>query len=310
MKSVLAGMLVAVGLALPAAAGNAGVSERDAWMALARKGWVYELRSAMYRPDPDRPAVRINGRHLAGAEICVVGAPPHPATRAVLAAFRALVGDVFGTPMSLRLGGEALDGCGDARAVYLRLFSGGLPVREQARDIAWLDAAFELGIAPGRAPPALSPAQAQTYFGRRGSATYLLVRQPASPEPEPLDLRFHASILIEELFQSFTFGMDILHFDREAPLLSKLEELPVNLRSLGWDTPAYMEGLLASNPSGLCRFDVFMLHALAAAPVEETNSEAFLAFIEADFDDLVARTEATLADPRHVLLLDPVCGRG
>ena len=104
----------------------------------------------------------------------------------------------------------------------------------------------------------------------------------------PLEQRFFASILIEELYQSFTFGMDILHFNRHQAFTSKLEEFPVDLRHLPWDSPMFMEGLLRSNPAGLCRFDVFMMHALARAPVERTNTDAFLRFIEAQFDDLLA----------------------
>ncbi len=283
------------------------LDDRDAFMALAKKGWVYELRTAMWKHDPLIPPIVINGRDLSGAALCVVGEPPHPRTRAVLDTFRALMADVFGKPLPLRYAGEGLDSCGTGRSVYIRLYSDRPPHVAFNADLRRMDEVFEFGLPGGREQFVMSPAQAQTFFGRRGRATHVLVKQPATGAPTELESAFYASILIEELYQTFTFGMDILHFDRDAAFVSKLEEFPVNLRHLPWGSDQYMEGLLRSNPSGLCRFDVFMLHALAEAPVERTNSDAFLTYIDADFDRLETETDVTLSNPDYATILDADC---
>jgi hypothetical protein len=280
---------------------------RDAFMALARKGWVYELRTAMWRHDPLIPPIVINGRDLSGAALCVVGEPMHPRTRAVIDTFRALMADVFGKPLPLRHAGEGLDHCGTGRSVYIRLYSDRPPHAAFNADLRRMDDVFEFGLPEGREQAVMSPAQAQTFFGRNGRATHVLVKQPAPGETTVLETAFYASILIEELYQTFTFGMDILHFDPDAAFVSKLEEFPVNLRHLAWDSTQYMEGLLTSNPSGLCRFDVFMLHALDEAPVERTNSDRFLAYIADDFDRLEAETDVTLSNPAYAPILDADC---
>lgn len=283
-------------------------NDRSLFLELARKGWVYELRSAMWRPDPKRPPITINGKDMAGAALCVVGERPHPQTRAVLDAFRGLVLHVFGKPMQMRFAGTDLSTCGTGRLMYLRLYSGLIPHRAFNDDLRWMDKAFDIGLPRNRDQFILSPAQAQTFFGRNGRATHLLVKQPVRPALTSLEQQFFASILIEELYQSFTYGMDILHLDRQAAFASKLEEFPVNLRHLPWDSPMFMEGLLRSNPAGLCRFDVFMMHAVAQAPVKRTNSDAFLRFIEAQFDDLLGRADHTLAEPAYAPILDQLCG--
>ena len=68
-----------------------------------------------------------------------------------------------------------------------------------------------------------------------------------------------------------------------------------------------MEALVRSNPRGLCPFDVFMLHAVADAPVQQTNEDAFLDFIDARYDDLWQRAERVVADGRFQAILDPEC---
>ncbi len=294
-------------LALIAASAGAA-SERATFLDLARRGWVYELRSAMWGRDPASIEMHINGHVLSGASICVVGEKPHQATETVLREFTGLTARVFGKPTPIRHGGVDLDGCGTGRTIYLRLYSREVPLAAFGSDLARLDRVFGLGLARSRRQYVVSPGQAATFFGRRGQATHLIVRQPvAGRDLSPLEGRFYASILVEELYQAYTFGMDILQLDRRLAFVSKLQEFPVNLRHVPWDSPAFMEGLLRSTPSGLCRFDLFMLHAIAAAPVENTNTPEFLAYIDAHFDDLLARADATAAAPGFAGILDPGC---
>ncbi|WP_299846705.1 hypothetical protein [uncultured Roseovarius sp.] len=292
---------------LIAASGAQAHADRDQFLELARKGWVYQLRSAMTRPGVTPPVIRINSQDMAGAALCIVGEPPHPQTRRVLDAFSGLVAEIFNKPMPMRFGGTDLAACGTGRIVYLRLYSGLIPHRAFNNDLRRIDRVFDIGLPHDREQFILSPAQAQTFFGRNGRATHLLVKQPLLVPLSQLEQRFFASILIEELYQSFTFGIDILHFDRNSAFVSKLEEFPINLRHIPWDSPIFMQGLLQSNPAGLCRFDVFMLHALALAPVEQTNTEAFLQFIEGRFDDLMLRAEGTIAQADHAPILDQHC---
>ncbi|MHA6345997.1 hypothetical protein [Roseivivax sp. CAU 1761] len=300
--------VVAVAVAIWATAAGARMSEPDRliWLDLVQKGWIYELRSTMLGRDLSIP-VRIHGRNLAGAALCIVGEPPQPQTRAVLDAFRLLMREVHGRALPMRYAGASARACGTGRVAVLRLWSGRPPNAALTEDLVWMDAIHGLGLPPQRSYAAHSPAMAQTFFGRRGSGTHLMVKQAAGPEMTALEAAFYRSILVEELFQAFTFGMDILHFDRAAPFASKLEEYPVNLANLPWNSPAFMEGLLRSNPPGLCDFDVFMLHAVARAPVEQTTEAAFLDFVTAEFEPLLAAARRTLADARIALIHDPDC---
>ena len=289
-------------LASPAAAGRAEV------LALAKKGWVYQLRTTMIGRDMSIP-VRINGRFLAGASICLVGERPHPETQEVLDQFRALLASVHGKSVPMRYAGPTARLCGAGRTVVVRLYSGRPPNSALTDDLFWLSESYQLGLPPDRVYRAASPAMAQTFFGRLGAGTHVMVKQADHVDLTLLEQAFYRSILIEELFQTFTFGMDILHFDAYGAFTSKLQELPYDLRRLPWDSEPFMRHLLRSNPSGLCQFDLFMLHAVARAPVERTNSDAFLAYIDAQYDDLESLTAATLADPRFATLIDPGCGR-
>ena len=280
--------------------------ERERFLDLARKGWVYELRSAMFPRRPGMPPVLIHGRSLAGATICMLGEAPHARTRAVLDGFSALMRDVHGRPTTMRRARVPRD-CGPGAVVHLRLYSTRSPVEELREDMRQLDETYAIGFSPRQLFRVISPAQGQTLFGRNGNATHLLVQQPHRARLTPLEERFFASILLEELYQAFTFGMDILHLDRAAAFVSKLEELPVDLRGADWRSPRFMEGILQTNPPGLCRFDVFMLHAVAAAPMDRTNDQAFLAFIDAAYDDLSARAETTMGRLAGAGILDPAC---
>ena len=283
-----------------------GLAGRAEVMALAKKGWVYELRTTMIGRDMSIP-VQINGRSLAGASICLVGEAPRQSTQEVLGAFRALLAKVHGKPVPIRYAGPTARLCGSGRTVVIRLFSGRPPNSALTDDLFWMNEAYELGLPVNRVYAAGSPAMGQTFFGRLGAGTHVMVKQPASDDISPLEAAFYRSILIEELFQTFTFGMDILHFASYGAFQSKLQELPFDLRRLPWDSDRFMELLLSSNPSGLCQFDLFMLHAVALAPVEQTNSDAFLAYIDAHYDELAGLMQESLADRRIAGLMDGTC---
>jgi hypothetical protein len=209
----------------------------------------------------------------------------------------------------MRHGGDDARGCGSGRTIILRLYSGFPPNRELSADLDWLNRTYALGLPMGRDYAATSPAMAQTFFGRRGQGTHIMVKQPAFERPGRLERDFYRSILVEELFQTFTFGMDVLLFEREVAFTSKLQERPVNLSRMHWESHDFMRALLRSNPGGLCRFDLFMLYAVARAPVDETVDPAFISYIEAAFDTLVDDSARTWEDPRFRSVFDPDCTR-
>lgn len=283
-------------------------ADKTAYLELAQRGWIYELRTTMVGRDMSIP-VHINGRDLAGASLCIVGERPHPVSLEILNAFRALAHHSFGKPLPMRYAGPDARGCGSGRTVILRLYSGYPPNQALSADLRWMNQAYLLGLPENRAYAATSPAMAQTFFGRRGQGTHIMVKQSAFERPGRMEARFYKSILIEELFQSFTFGMDIIQFDRSTRFLSKLQETPLNLQRLPWGSQAYMRALLGSNPSGLCVFDVFMMHAVARAPVDQTVEPVFLDYIDTEFDDLLTMAQQTMADPQFAPILDPTCER-
>lgn len=286
--------------------GQATFADKSAYLDLARRGWNYELRSTMLGRDMSIP-VQINGRNLAESSLCLVGEPPHPQTRFVLHQFRDLVREVFDKPLPMRYAGEAAHNCGESPAIIIRLYSGYPPNDALSADLHWMSEKYGLGLPKRRIFSATSPAMAQTFFGRLGQGTHIMVKQPGFHPLNPLEKAFYASILVEELFQSFTFGMDILIFDRSATLHSKLQETPLNLQRLPWESQAFMRALLGSNPSRLCAFDVFMLHAVAKAPVDQTTEPEFIEFIDRKYDLLSALAETTMQDPRFATIIDPTC---
>ncbi len=293
-------------MALILAAGRALADKAD-YLDLARRGWSYELRGAS-----GSVPVRISGRTLRGSAICIVGESPRPPTAQVIDIFRDLARSIFGAPLPMRYAGASARRCGTGRNVVLRLYSGAPPNGALSDDLHWLSDVHELGLKPGRPYAATTPAQAQTFFGRRGQATHLMVQQPATDAPDALEAAFFRSILIEELFQSFSFGVDVLHINHEAAFVSKIEEFPINLTRLRWESPAFMRALLEANPSGLCEFDVLMLQAVALAPVDQTNDPAFITFIDTHFDDLLARARMITRNPAFAPIIDQDCtvGRG
>ncbi len=285
---------------------SAAWADRSTYVALAKRGWGYELRETMVGRDLSIP-IHINGRDLAGASLCVVGERPRRTSLEVIDSFRALLLQTYGKPMTMRYAGQDASACGSGRTVILRLYSGFPPNKALSADLRWMDQTYQLGL-PGRGYyAATSPAMAQTFFGRTGQGTHIMVKQPAMSPRSEIEAAFYRSILIEELFQSFTFGMDILIFDKAASYLSKLQESPLNLWRLPWESPAFMRALLQSNPPGLCTFDVFMMYAVAEAPVDQTNEPAFIDFIDAHYDDLFSRAQTTMNDPTYAAILAPGC---
>lgn len=281
---------------------NAGKAE---YVNLAKRGWGYQLRTNMLGRDLSIP-VRIHARSFAGAALCIVGDRPQAQTLEVINAFRALWADAFLKPMPMRYAGRAGRDCGSGRVVTLRLYSGAPPNRDLSDDLAWMNEIYGLGLPNGRFYAATSPAMGQTFFGRRGQGTHIMVSQPDRPV-SGIEAQFFRSILIEELFQAFTFGMDVLLFTRDGSFLSKLQEYPVNPRRLIWTSEPFMRAILRSNPPALCEFDVFMLHAVAQAQVDQTNDPDFISYVERDFDRLLGQTRRALADDRFAPILDPDC---
>jgi len=282
-----------------------GQSTSARFVALAEDGWGYELRNTMVGRNMAIP-VRINGRSFAGASLCIVGEAPTAATEVVLQAFRHLIAQTYGKPLTMRYAGESSRYCGVGRVVVLRLYTGHPPNHALSDDLNRMNSQYRLGLPPGRFYAAMSPAMAQTFFGHVGPATHIMVAQSGG-RLTPLETRYYKSILLEELYQAFTFGMDVIVFSRDEPFMSKLQELPVNLRRMAWGSPRFMQALLQSNPNRLCPFDVFMLHAVAQSPVEQTNDPDFIAFIRKNFAQLEARAAETLNDPLLAGILDQTC---
>lgn len=302
MRSLLLVFCCAMALATTA------VADRASFVDLAKRGWNYELRTTMVGRDMSIP-VHIHGRDLAGSSLCLVGEEPHPASLEIINTFRALALHVFGKPLTMRYAGRSAVQCGAGRTVVLRLYSGYPPNNDLSNDLHWMNQTYQLGLPTHGAYTATSPAMAQTFFGRRGQGTHIMVKQPAFDRLGALEKQFYKSILIEELFQSFTFGMDILLFDRAADFQSKLQELPTHLYRMNWESRTFMRALLRSNPPALCAFDVFMLHAVAQAPVDQTVDPAFIDFIDAEYDSLIAQAQETMTNPRFATIFAPGCRR-
>lgn len=286
--------------------GRSAHADRTTYVQLAKRGWSYDLRETMVGRDLTIP-VLINGRGLAGASLCVVGERPRRTSLEVIDSFRALLQQTYGKPMTMRYAGQDASACGSGRSVILRLYSGFPPNQALSADLRWMDRVYQLGL-PGRGYfAATSPAMAQTFFGRQGQGTHIMVKQPALSPRSDVEAAFYKSILIEELYQSFTFGMDVLVFNRSEVYHSKLQEFPLNLLRQSWESPDFMRAMLNSNPPGLCTFDVFMMYAVAEAPVEQTNDPAFIKYIEANYEELHTRAIATMGDPTYASVLDPGC---
>jgi len=301
----LIGLILAFVIALP----SVGYSQptRADYLTLVRSGWVFDLHSARMRRDPTLPPVRFDSVEVAKGEICLFGETPHALSRDVMASFTALLREVYDRQLDVTFAGENIANCPARQRVYIRLYSDLPPSRAFNADLRQLDQDFDIRFPPNWLELIKSPAQTNGFFGHSGPVVHLLINQPPREDVTLIERDFYASILIEELFQAVSFGADILKFDHDTPFYSKLQERPANLRHMAWQSERFMTGLLASNPKGLCAFDVFMLHALAAANLENVNSEALLIYVDTHFDDLSDATMQTLDRPAYRILLDGRC---
>lgn len=280
---------------------------RDEYLTLVKSGWIFDLHASRMRRHPGLPPVRFNSTEIAQSEICLIGAPPRRHSRQIIMAFAALLHDVYGHRLTVTFAGPDIRSCPERQRIYVRLYEGRPPATMLNRDIQHLDRAFDIRFPTGWTEPVRSPAQTNGFFGHRGPVAHIFVSQPHGENLTPLQRDYFSSILIEELFQVVSFGADILKFDKERPFFSKLQERPINLRYLPWDSEQFMRGLLSSNPSGLCGFDFFMLHALAQSQLEMVNSDELIPFIDANFDALRARAQASLASNEYGILSDQTC---
>ncbi|MEO1140666.1 MAG: hypothetical protein AAFW87_14565 [Pseudomonadota bacterium] len=274
---------------------------------LVKRGWVYEIHTSRVRRPPDLPEVEFNSPEVALGPVCVIGDAPHPQTRTVIDRFVELLAEIYGRQVPVSYQGGNIGDCKGLHRTYIRLYSGRPPYGRFNADIRELDKAFDIRFPKNWREPILSPAQTNGFFGRNGATAHLLISQPSVAAPTKLQLAFHSSILIEELFQAVTFGADILKFERGTPFYSKLQEFPSNLRYLSWQSDAFMTGILRSNPNGLCGFDVLMLHTLAGANLRNSNTPELLTYLKAELDALLAKTEATMDDDRFAGMLDKGC---
>ncbi len=307
LKSILHILAVLAAMAVTSGDPAGALPSRDAFLSIAKKGWVYEFRSSVLRRQAGFPPIRLNSKEIVFGSVCLIGDRPHALTKAVIETFDRLLADVFGRIGKLSYGGSDIASCGPLQRTYIRIYGGAAPEAAFNDDLRQLNDKYQLGLSSDRWQRVRSPAQANAFFGRKGTAVHILVKQPKAADPTPLEKAFYTSILIEELFQAFTYGMDIPAFDRKENLLSKLQERPVNLRYLAWDSEAFMRGLVESNPKGLCSFDVFMLHALANSVEDTANSSEFLVYIRSEFDDLLRLARTTLDKPDYAEILDPGC---
>lgn len=306
LGSLFVSMALWCGIGVAATDEAAGPSRSD-YMTLARTGWVYDIHSSRMRRDPDFPPVHFNSTEVALGAVCLFGDPPHALPLQIIEDFTALLHDVYGRSLNVRFAGANISDCPPRPRVFIRLYTGAPPMARFNADLRHMDREFDIRFPPNWSEPVTSPGQANGFFGRGGAVAHLLISQPPGGEMSALQRQYYTSLLIEELFQVVSFGADILKFDRETPFYSKLQEYPVNLRYLPWHSDRFMAGLLASNPHGLCGFDIFMLHALAGARLQTTNSLELLNFIETHFDGLRGRTAMTLADRRFASMLDARC---
>ena len=290
-----------------ALAQSASPPSREDYFALARQGWVYEVRTTRHQRAIRSTPVLFNSTEAALGTICVFGAPPHAQSERILRIFSDLLSDIYGHRLAITYASGDITNCPARQRLYLRLYSGTAPERRFNADLQYLDREFGIGFPRGWSEPVRSPGQVNGFFGRRGATSHLLINQPPAGDLTELQQKFHASLLIEELFQAISFGSDILKFERATPFLSKLQEIPVNLRALPWASETFMSGLLTSTPGALCSFDVFMLHALAGANLRNTNSPALLGFIKTHFEQLRHQTLQTLSNPAYASVLDGEC---
>ncbi|KJZ18213.1 hypothetical protein TW80_14835 [Loktanella sp. S4079] len=265
------------------------------------------MRGSRRRRATNAPPIVFNSNEVALGEICVIGERANQSSRDVILRFADLLTDIYGRRLAVTFAGRNIQSCPRPSRVYLRLYSGRPPSGLLNADLRQMDRDYDIRLPAHWREPVASPAQTNGYFGYRGAVAHLLVRQAPATNLSDVERAFYRSILIEELFQVVSFGADVLKFDLDRPFLSKLQEHPVNLRNFSWYSTEFMAGLLASNPQGLCSFDVMMLHALAGSGLNSVNSPELIRFMETNFDALVRASETTISEPSYAMLLDPNC---
>ena len=288
------------------AVGSEAAPNKADYMTLAKRGWSYEYRGSIRRQVPDIPASHVLARTMAKRDICLLGSVPHPLTNEILAGFRGLLGQIFGDVGSVFDAVDTLTDCPTSATVFVRIYDRSLPFLEYNRDLQDLNSRFEIGMSD-QTQQILSPAQAVTFFGKKGQATHITLMQPKRHRTTPLERRFFRSIMIEELYQSYSFGIDVFKVGRGGPYDSKLQESFVNLQGLSWLSESYMEGLLSSNPLGLCDFDLLMLHALAEVDENLTESNDFVQYLDNNFERLVTTAQEFAHRSHAAALMDPGC---
>ncbi len=275
-------------------------------IALAERGWKYEYRGSFRRQVASLPPSHLLAKTMPARGVCLLGDDPHPLTRQTLMGFRALIGSMFDEVGGLKTKARTVADCPPQSSVFIRLYSRRLPDAAFNQDLQDLNQKFEIGMT-NQAQTILSPAQAVTFFGKAGQVTHIIMLQPHRPKLSPLQERFYRSIFIEELYQTYSFGIDVFKATRGGPYSSKLQESFTNLQGLRWTSKRYMEGLLSSNPAGLCQFDALMLQAILQVPNAAASSGQFIAFIKTRFEHLSAAAQNTIATPGMAALFDDTC---
>lgn len=297
--------LLAATIPLCAISATAQSPSRTDILELVQRGWIYEIRTTMRRPGSADLLPDINPRTLMPSVICIVGEEPNGQSLETLQAVRSLLRLSFSTAPDLIVKPNT-QGCPDETTFVLRLYSGGNPQAGLAADLHELNARFDLRL--GRSAQNIaSPAQAQTFFGRNGTATHLIVAQ-AGPWPTPDHHHdYYRSILIEELFQALTFGADILYLSTTVKPFSKLHEQPVYVHHLPWRSDAFISGMLDAGPIGLCGSDLVVLAALGQTNLAATSTPDFLGEVRSNLDGLLADARGWQGNSDVTAILDPDC---
>lgn len=296
--------LILLVTSLPVNADNVQ-ADRERFLDLAKRGWVYDLRRTMLGRDLSVP-LAIHGRNFLGSTLCLVGEVPNQASQQVLDVFFDLHAAIFEVKQDRLYAGRDVETCPKDSAIVLRFYSGHGSDDDLTSDIAWLNEKYRLGLRPRRSFMVSSPAMAQTFFGHAGTATHIMVEQNRARN-DPMLEAYYKSILIEELFQAFSFGMDLLVFTPNPSFSSKLQEALQRLPHMSWATDKFKRNLLASNPKALCFFDVFMLVAIAKSSVEQTVEPEFLAFIKTHYETLLEHASGFFERSEFAHIIDPIC---
>ncbi len=298
-------MVIILSLPFHIAASKADPNKTD-YLSLAKRGWNYEYRGSIRRQVPNLPASHILAKSMAARDVCLLGSDPHALTQETLETFRNLIGQIFGDVGALSGTVNTLTDCPQSSTVFIRLYERRIPFTEFNEDLQHLNKRFQIGMSDQQ-QQVLSPAQAVTFFGKTGQATHIILLQPNRHRITALQEQFFRSLMIEELYQTYSFGIDVFKVGRGGPFDSKLQESFVNLQNVSWISENYMNGLLSSNPHGLCDFDILMLHALQDVAATVEGSDEFISFVDKNFGRLVTAAQTFSRKPEFQSLMDREC---